>query len=166
VTLTLGIDPGSRRTGWAVIRQEGRQLTAIDSGTIVLRTKADLSLRLGELQERLEELYERAAPEAVAVEDVFSHRNPRSALALGQARGVALASAARRGLPVFSYPPATVKRAVCGHGRAEKQQVGRMVQALLGLRRALGQDEADAMAIAICHSLASRVAAALKEPAR
>ena len=156
MTLTLGIDPGSRRTGWAVISQQGRQLTTVDSGTITLHANQELSERLGQLQDSLESLLDRITPAAVAVEDIFSHRNPRSALALGQARGVALAAAARRGVPVFSYAPATVKQAVCGHGRADKAQIGRMVQALLGLKRDLGQDEADAMAVAICHALASR----------
>lgn len=154
---TLGIDPGSQRTGWAAVSQQGRKLTAVESGTIRVPGSEDLSRRLARLQQELEIVLDRLAPAAVAVEDVFSHRNARSALALGQARGVALAAAARRGVPVFSYPPATVKRAVCGHGRAEKQQTCRMVQAMLGLRRDLQEDEADAMAVAICHTLASRV---------
>jgi crossover junction endodeoxyribonuclease RuvC len=167
VTLTLGIDPGSRRTGWAVISQQGRRLSVVDSGTINLPADHELAERLGQLQQSLEALLERTAPAAVAVEDIFSHRNARSALALGQARGVALAVAASRGVPVFSYPPATVKRAVCGHGRAEKAQVSRMAQALLGLKRDLLEDEADAMAVAICHALASRSrAAGLMEPTR
>lgn len=165
MTVTLGIDPGSRRTGWAVISQEGRRLAALDSGTINLAAGQELSERLGVLQQALEGLLERASPQAVAVEDIFSHRNPRSALALGQARGVALATAARRGVPVFSYPPATVKRAICGHGRAVKDQTCRMVQALLGIKRELLEDEADAMAVAICHALASR-GRARQEPAR
>jgi crossover junction endodeoxyribonuclease RuvC len=162
VTLTLGIDPGSRRTGWAVISQQGRRLSVVDSGTINLPADHELADRLGQLLQTLEALLERTAPAAVAVEDIFSHRNARSALALGQARGVALAAAARRGVPVFSYPPATVKRAVCGHGRAEKAQVGRMAQALLGLKRDLLEDEADAMAVAICHALASRSRAVME----
>ncbi len=154
--LTLGIDPGSRKTGWAAVSQEGRQLSVVESGTIKLPATVSLSERLGTLQARLEELLARVAPSAVAVEDVFSARYPRSALTLGQARGVALAVAARGGVPVFSYPPATVKRAVCGHGRAEKQQIQRMVQVLLSLRREVAEDEADAMAVAVCHSLSAR----------
>lgn len=158
--LILGVDPGSHRTGFAVVRSKGRTLSVVDSGTIVLPSRDDLSRRLATLQERLEEILARHQPEAVAVEDLFTARNARSALALGQARGVILAVAGRHQLPVSAYPPATVKRAVAGHGRAQKGQIQRMVRVLLGLDRLPGADEADAMAIAICHALSSRSKAA------
>lgn len=156
VLTILGIDPGSRVTGWAAVTQAGRQLSRLESGAIRLSPTGDLSQRLAALQLHLEEVLVRCSPSVVAVEDVFAASNARSALALGQARGVALATAGRQKLPVFSYPPATVKRAVCGHGRAEKSQIQRMVQVLLSLPRPAGEDESDAMAIAICHALTSR----------
>jgi crossover junction endodeoxyribonuclease RuvC len=152
----LGIDPGSLKTGWALVGQEGRRLFVVESGTIKLQTEGELSARLARLQEALEEVFGRHLPRMVAVEDIFAARNARSALALGQARGVALAAAGRRGLPVHAYSPATVKRAVCGHGRAEKGQVQRMVQVLLSLSHVPAEDEADAMAVAICHALCYR----------
>jgi crossover junction endodeoxyribonuclease RuvC len=155
----LGIDPGSRRTGWALLAQAGRTLSILESGVIRLAEKDALAVRLGGLLEATESLLETSAPTEVAVEDIFAAKNARSALALGQARGVVLAAAGRRRLPIHAYPPATVKRSVCGHGRAEKEQVQRMVTALLALRAAPLEDEADAMAIAICHALQRRTAA-------
>ena len=152
----LGIDPGSRITGYAGILRQGRQLSVIDSGDIVLKRGAEVSARLGELLVRLGAVMEALQPQVVAVEDIFTHRNPRSALALGQARGVALALAGSRDPPVHAYPPATVKRAVGGHGRADKVQMQRMVQLLLSLTKTPAEDEADAMAVAVCHALGSR----------
>ncbi len=155
----LGIDPGSRRTGWALIAQAGRALSVVESGVIRLGEREELEARLGGLLDALEAVLEAASPSEVAIEDIFAAKNPRSALALGQARGVALAVVGRRRLPVHAYPPATVKRAVCGHGRAEKEQIQRMVTALLALRSPPLEDEADAMAIAICHALVRRAPA-------
>jgi crossover junction endodeoxyribonuclease RuvC len=150
----LGIDPGSQVTGYAALGREGRRLFVVESGRIMLRA-ADLAARLGRLQQEVEQIIERLQPAELAVEDIFTARNARSALALGQARGVVLGVAGRRALSVHAYPPATVKRAVCGHGRADKTQVQRMVQVLLSLAALPAVDEADAMAIAICHALAS-----------
>jgi crossover junction endodeoxyribonuclease RuvC len=152
----LGIDPGSHVTGWAAVGREGRRLSRLASGAIRLPARLELAARLARLQTEIEAVIAAVAPGAVVVEDIFTHRNARSALALGQARGVVLAAAARRELPVFAYPPATVKRAVCGHGRAEKPQVQRMVQVLLTLPAVTPEDESDAMAIAICHALCPR----------
>jgi crossover junction endodeoxyribonuclease RuvC len=157
--LILGVDPGSRITGFALIQQQGRQLTLLDSGSIRLGPEPEISLRLGRLQQRLEQVLQARQPQVVAVEDVFTARNARSALLLGQARGAVLAAVGRREIPVRPYAPAMVKRAVTGHGRATKQQMQRMVQVLLSLPRVPGQDEADAMAVAICHALCSRAPA-------
>jgi crossover junction endodeoxyribonuclease RuvC len=153
--LILGIDPGSQVTGYGAVAREGRSLRRVDSGAIRLASDQDLSARLGELQQRIEAIIDGLEPAEVAVEDIFTSRNPRSALALGQARGVVLAAAGRRALPVHAYPPATVKRAVSGHGRADKKQIQRLVQVLLSLDRAAGQDESDALAIAICHAMST-----------
>jgi len=153
--LILGIDPGSQITGYAAVGREGRRLFVVESGRIMLRDRApDLAGRLGRLQQEVERIIDRLQPAELAVEDIFTARNARSALALGQARGVILGVAGRRALSVHAYPPATVKRAVCGHGRADKTQVQRMVQVLLSLAAPPAVDEADAMAIAICHALA------------
>jgi len=154
--LILGIDPGSRRTGYAAIVPE-RRVRLVESGTITLgRSGAQLSARLGELEQALEQLVARIQPTEVAVEDLFSARNARSALALGQARGVVLAVVGRRQLPVHAYAPATVKQAVTGSGRADKGQVRRTMEFLLSLDALPAPDEADAMAIAVCHALSLR----------
>ncbi|MCC6746444.1 MAG: crossover junction endodeoxyribonuclease RuvC [Deltaproteobacteria bacterium] len=152
----LGIDPGSRITGYAALVHRGRQFSVVESGVIVVHAEENLSERLALLSVRMDEILERVRPEAVAVEDVFFAKNVRSALLLGHARGVVLAAAGRRGLPVHAYPPATVKQAVAGHGRADKGQVQRMVQVLLSLAELPRTDEADAIAVAICHGLCHR----------
>lgn len=164
VSTYLGVDPGSRLTGWAFISQEGRHLAVVDSGVIRLRPTDALWVRLGALQERIEALLCARRPDAVAVEDIFTAKNVKSALSLGHARGVILAAAGRQGLEVFAYPPATVKRAVCGHGRADKTQIQKMVQVLLGTVAVASSDESDAMAIAICHALCRRAVSA-RQPA-
>jgi crossover junction endodeoxyribonuclease RuvC len=158
--LILGVDPGSRVTGYALVQQRGRSLSLVDSGNIRLGSDPEIASRLGRLQQALEQVMDSAEPQVVAVEDVFTARNARSALLLGQARGAVLAAVGRLGIPVRPYAPAMVKRAVAGHGRATKEQMQRMVQVLLSLSRVPGQDEADAMAVAICHALCSRGPAA------
>ena len=150
--MILGIDPGSRLTGYAVLYQAGTRVEVVDSGVIKLGA-ASLSARLALLHRKLDELLCRAGPTEAAVEGVFSARNARSALLLGHARGVALAAIGCRGVMVSEYSPGVVKRAVVGHGRAGKEQIQRMVQMRLSLRRLPQEDEADAMAIAICHGM-------------
>jgi len=154
--IAVGIDPGTRRTGWAIVRRDGGRLARIDSGTIVLDEHAPLAERLVLLERRLDEMLSTSGPDEAAVEDLFISKNAMSALKLGHARGVALLVLARRGLPVSAYPPALVKRSVVGRGRAAKGQVRLVVQAILGMSAAPGEDEADALAIAICHLNASR----------
>lgn len=110
-----------------------------------------MEARLGQVARWLGEVVDELSPDALAVEDVFNHINPRSALALAQARGVVLAVAGLRGLPVFSYAPAVIKKTVTGRGRASKDQVALMVQALVGLRTPPRSDAADALAVAITH---------------
>ena len=152
----MGVDPGSRFTGYAVLRRNGRQLARVTSGRIKLPARSAPEVRFALLLEELDRMIEQNAPTVMAVEDIFTHRNARSALMLGQARGVVLAAAGRRELPVVAYPPATIKKAVAGHGRADKAQIQRMVKALLGLETVPSEDEADALAAAICHALMSR----------
>ncbi len=148
--IVLGIDPGSRRCGFGVVARAGSKLRLIESGVLILPSRLPVPQRLARILEGLGEVIARVGADEVAVESVFSGASPRSALALGQARGVALAAAARAGLPVFEYAPAQVKLAFTGNGRAEKAQMVRMAHALLGAAVCLS-DEADAIALAVCH---------------
>lgn len=151
----LGIDPGSNATGYGVVCVEGSSLRRLGGGTI--RARGDtLGERLANLQRELERAIAELAPEAAALESVFSAKNVRSALVLGHARGVALAACAIAGLATGEYTPSQVKVAVTGYGRAEKLQVMKMVQRLLGLDAPPASDEADALAIAVCHGLSRR----------
>ncbi len=154
---TLGIDPGTAIMGYGVVEETGGRLQAIDFGAL-LTTKAEtLPQRLLRLHRGLQELLERHRPTAVAVETLFFNRNVRTALAVGQARGVALLAAAQAGLPVFEYSPQQVKDAVVGYGGASKDQVQRMVSTLLGLQEVPRPDDAaDALAIAVCHVHSAR----------
>jgi crossover junction endodeoxyribonuclease RuvC len=148
----LGIDPGSRTTGYGVIDADGRTLRCVECGVVQAPAGLPLEKRLAMILKGLLEVVEELAPQVAAVEDIFHAVNARSALALGQARGVALAAVAMTGIVVHAYPPAVVKKAVTGRGRASKEQVGRMVRLLVGLRREPRVDAADALAVAIAHA--------------
>jgi crossover junction endodeoxyribonuclease RuvC len=148
----FGIDPGSRRTGYGCVERIGSRQALVICGSISSPPRATFPDRLNAIREGLAALLAQHRPDCVAVEDIFHARNVRSALKLGEARGVALLAAAEAGVPVVSYPPAVVKRAVVGYGRAEKHQVQRMVTLLLNLDRPpTPYDAADALAIALCH---------------
>ncbi len=153
--IVLGIDPGSRRCGFGVVARRGTRLELVDAGVLV---PGDLpvAVRLAAIQDGLAAVIDRARPEEVSIEQVFSGASARSALVLGQARGVALAAAARAGLPVFEYAPSEVKLAFTGSGRASKDQMLRTARMLLGAASGKA-DEADAIALAVCH-LARRTA--------
>lgn len=146
----LGIDPGTRTCGWGVVEASRPRAKHVAHGAVSL--KGELSGRLARLGSELDSILLEVRPDVVAVEGVFTHRNARSALLLGHARGVALLCAARAGLPVSEYSPATVKRSVAGNGRAEKGQVQMMVAAILGITTLDNSDAADALAIALCHA--------------
>jgi len=148
---TLGIDPGTRRTGYGVVEVRDGTLRHVASGVIAPPSKQELHQRLLIIYQGLEEIIETYHPVAVAVEDIFFARYAQGALKLGHARGVALLAAAIVGLPVYSYAPAQVKRTLSGHGRADKGQVGRLVNMLLHLDAPPQEDQADALAIALCH---------------
>lgn len=147
--IVLGIDPGSRRCGFGVVERAGTRLRVIESG-VLEPGGLPMAERLGRILGGLDAVIARSRPDAVSVEQVFSGASARSALVLGQARGVALAAAARAGLAVFEYAPSAVKLAFTGNGRAGKDQMLRTARMILGIdaRRA---DEADAIAIAVCH---------------
>ena len=129
--IVLGIDPGTASTGFGVIAAEGSTLRAIDHGLISTPARAHPSRRMGEIHSRVAALIEQHAPEAVAMEDLFVGVHPRAVLSVGQARGAVLAACGQAGLDAAAYPPAEVKAAVCGYGRADKLQVQRMVGAML-----------------------------------
>ena len=146
----LGIDPGSRVTGYGVIDENGGLITYVASGCI--RTGGDdFNSRLAEIYHGIESLIDDFSPSEVAIEDVFVARNPQSALKLGQARGAAVAAVVGREMPVAEYAARRVKQAVVGTGRATKGQVQQMVKTALALSASPSADAADALAIALCH---------------
>lgn len=149
--IILGVDPGSRITGYGIIRVEGRHTEYIDSGCIRVGEKP-MAERLRVIFQSLVTLIEEFRPEEFAIEQVFMARNPDSALKLGQARGAAIVAAATNGLEVHEYSARQVKQAVVGSGSAVKAQVQHMVQILLSLSRKPQEDAADALAIALCHA--------------
>jgi crossover junction endodeoxyribonuclease RuvC len=152
----LGIDPGSRRTGFGLIESRGNQLVALAHGCLNVASAAPTA-RLRLIFEGLQQLLAEHMPAEVAVERVFVNRNVDSALKLGQARGAALC-AIPAGVPVFEYAPRAIKLAVVGSGSAEKFQVAHMIRTLLGLSERPGADAADALAVAICHAHARSLA--------
>ncbi|MGQ0587892.1 MAG: crossover junction endodeoxyribonuclease RuvC [Gammaproteobacteria bacterium] len=147
----LGIDPGSRVTGYGLIEVQGSRQRCLAQGVIKLPEKA-LEQRLLLLLTRLRELIAEHRPDEAAMEQVFVRRNVASALVLGQARGAALCAVAEAGLPLHEYAPASIKLAIAGSGRAEKPQIQRMVKVLLNLSAAPAEDAADALACALCHA--------------
>ncbi|HWI21425.1 MAG TPA: crossover junction endodeoxyribonuclease RuvC [Baekduia sp.] len=160
--IVLGIDPGLANTGFGVITRRAGRYVALDGGVIETAARLTPEQRLAELHDRLDEVFERHDIGAVALEDLFFGQNASSALAVGQARGVVLLAAGRRGIPCGSYTPQQVKQAVCGTGRAPKDQVATMVKALLGLPDDSLPDHAtDALAVGVCHANHAPLATAL-----
>lgn len=150
MTLILGLDPGLARTGWGLVSAEGNRLTHVAHGAIDTRAADPLAKRLGKLHAGLSALLSAHAPDEAAVEEVFVNRNAQSTLKLGQARGVVLLAVAH--LPVAEHATRLVKKAIVGTGAADKAQVMAMVARLLPGCGPLGEDEADALAIAIAHA--------------
>jgi crossover junction endodeoxyribonuclease RuvC len=148
----IGIDPGLRRCGWGVIESEGNRLRFVACGTVTPVVNANLADRLAELYASLKALIELHRPDEAAVEETFVNAGPRSALQLGQARGVALMTPASMGLVVGEYAANLVKKSIVGTGHAEKTQIQLMVKTLLPAADFKGADAADALAIAICHA--------------
>jgi crossover junction endodeoxyribonuclease RuvC len=169
--LVLGIDPGTASTGYGFVSADGSRLRAGECGVIATRPEVAAELRLAEIHARVGELLDRLRPDALAIEELYFGANVQTAFAVGQARGVILLAAGQRRLPTRSYTPQQVKGAVCGSGRAPKDQVGRMVARLLGLEAVPTPDHvADALAVAVCElngaPLARTVAAATSPAAR
>ncbi len=151
VVRLLGIDPGSRITGYGVVDMDGPRSRHVASGCIRTASDRPLPERLKTIFEGVSEVIRQYQPMEVAAEQVFMHRNPDSALKLGQARGAALCAVVMAGLPVSEYAPRAIKQAVVGGGAADKNQVQRMVALLLNLPESPQADAADALAVAICH---------------
>ena len=150
--IIIGLDPGLACTGWGLIAAEGNRLSHVANGQVRTDPKQALAVRLVRLEEALGEVIQAHVPTEAAVEEVFLNENPQSTLKLGQARGVILFAAARRGLPVAEYAARLVKKALVGTGAAEKVQVHAMVQRLLPAAKIAGADAADALAVAITHA--------------
>jgi len=149
--IIIGIDPGSRLTGFGVIRNLSNKMEYIDSGYI--RVKGDsLPQKLGYIFSELSIVIAEHQPQQMGIENVFMHKNADSALKLGQARGAAICAAYQAGVEVAEYAPREIKLTIVGKGSAQKEQVQHMVTRLLSLQQQLQADEADALAIAICHA--------------
>jgi crossover junction endodeoxyribonuclease RuvC len=148
----LGIDPGSRITGYGIITKEGNRLIHLDNGAIFTDKAKDFPSRLERIYRGLSEIIETYRPDAVAVENIFFSNNVQSALKLGQARGAAIVAGVNAGLPVFEYTALQVKQAVVGNGKAAKEQVQKMIKVLLNLPEIAQEDASDALAVAVCHA--------------
>ena len=160
--IALGIDPGLASTGYGVVERRGSRLLALAAGVIVTAAGLAIEQRLADIHATVDALLEEHRPDALALEELYFGQNVRTAFAVGQARGVVLLAAGQRGLPCSGYTPQQVKGAVCGNGRAHKDQVARMVTALLGLAEEPRPDHAaDALAVAICHANCAPLARAL-----
>jgi len=151
-TRIIGIDPGLRRCGWGVIQAEGNRLGFVAAGVVTPPVAGALAERLVYLHAALNEIIRRYEPDEAAVEETFVNQGPRSALLLGQARGVALMTPALLGLPVAEYAANLIKKSVVGTGHADKNQIQLMVKTLLPQADFTSADAADALAIAICHA--------------
>jgi len=147
----LGIDPGTASTGYGLIDTQD-QLRVVEYGCIRTSSSQEMVDRLKIIYKKVKEIVQRFYPEEIAIEQVFFNRNTRTALSVGQARGVIMLAASCKGAKIFSYTPLEVKQAVTGYGKAKKRQVQRMVKKLLNLPQVpTSNDAADAMAIAVCH---------------
>lgn len=151
VVRILGIDPGSRVTGYGVIELRGNHVVYVDSGCIRVHDEA-MPLRLKMIFQAVRDLIEGYSPKEFAIEEIFVHKNPNSALKLGQARGVAICAAVMSELPVSEYAARKIKQSVVGKGSAEKVQVQHMVKILLNLRGRVQSDAGDALAVALTHA--------------
>jgi crossover junction endodeoxyribonuclease RuvC len=153
MVIVLGIDPGTANTGYGVVLSTPGRMAALDGGVIGTDGSEPLERRLVRIHARVCDLIAEHAPQAIAIEDLFFGQNARTAFSVGQARGAVMLTAGMHGIPAYSYTPQAVKQAVCGSGRAEKDQVQRMVATLLALPGPPEPDHAaDALAVAICHA--------------
>ena len=148
----LGIDTSLRSTGFGVIAAEGSRLTCLDCGNIPNRPALPLTACLKAIHAKVAELIATHRPDVMAIESVIYGKNAGTMLVLGEARGAVLTAAANAGVPVYEYEPRRMKKAICGNGLAEKEQIQRMVKTLLNLAELPQNDAADALGLAICHA--------------
>jgi crossover junction endodeoxyribonuclease RuvC len=154
--VVLGIDPGLARMGYGIVVQRGNRMSAADYGTLTTEAHTPPEKRLAVLFGKLKQVLKETKPDVVAMEELFFSRNVKTAIAVGQARGVALLACGLEGVPVYEYRPVEIKQAVTGHGGADKEQVQKMVKLLLGLAEVPKPDDtADALAVAITHAQCS-----------
>jgi crossover junction endodeoxyribonuclease RuvC len=162
--IVLGIDPGLANTGYGVVARRGGRLVALDGGVIQTSAGIPQERRLADIHAAVERLLDEHAPDALALEQLYFGQNVRTAFAVGQARGAVMLAAGQRGVPCASYTPQQVKGAVCGSGRAQKDQVARMVKVLLALEEEPRPDHAsDALAVAVCHANSAPLMSALAQ---
>jgi crossover junction endodeoxyribonuclease RuvC len=155
----LGLDPGSRKTGYGLVEKRGNRFSCGAHGTIAPKARLDLPHRLHEIASRAGALMESERPDVVVIEEAFFHESARSALVLGHVRGALLVAAVQRGIAVAEYSPREIKMSVTGTGAAAKDQVAFMVRRLLALRGSLSTDASDALAAALCHLQRARLSA-------
>ncbi len=151
----IGIDPGSRYTGYGIVEKKGQNLTHLASGRINATSGDSFAHRLEIIYDGLDKILDEWPADVAAVETIFTAYNAKSTIKLGQARGVALLALRHVELPIYEYAPTLVKKNVTGHGRAKKHQVVKMIQMRLDLKVNLSEDAADALAVALCHSQAA-----------
>lgn len=164
-TTIIGVDPGTRITGYGIIVIEGNRQRTLDYGCIKTSSKHKLTERYRIIYDSLNELLERYEPDYLSVETQYIKHNPQSAIKLGMARGIILLAATKRNIPSFEYAPSRAKSAVVGTGRASKEQVVSMIQKLLNLSSSkIPEDAADALALAICHAQALNFKERLAHP--
>jgi len=162
----IGIDPGLRRTGWGIVEADGVRLAYVASGLVTSDAEGDLAYRLRQLYEGLVGIIASFKPQEAAIEETFVNKDARATLKLGQARGMALLAPALAGIAVAEYPPNVVKKTVTGTGHGDKHQIAAMVGFLLPKATFDSADEADALAIAICHASHRQTALAIARGAR
>lgn len=155
--LVLGVDPGSRVTGYGLVEKEGRQLLCLHAGTVITSQHLPFHERIHEIYRAMIGIMERYGPGEMSVEDIFFHKNLQSSLKIGHARGAVLIAAVECGIRIFEYSPLEIKKAVVGYGRATKEQVRAMIQVMLKLKKPPPLDASDALAAAVCHLNWSRV---------
>lgn len=153
--IILGIDPGSRKTGYGIVNAVGNRVTHVENGTLYIEDEPTFAARLVALHRGLTGIIQTFRVESVAIENIFYHKNPRSVQKLGEARGVAILSGACTGLPVHEYSALQVKQAVTGYGKAAKEQMQAMVRKLLNLPDLAEENASDALGVALCHAFNS-----------
>lgn len=155
--IILGVDPGTATTGYGVVKKEGSKFTLVDFGVILTPAKTELHHRLDTIFDELTEIIKKHQPDEVVVEELFFATNAKTAISVGQARGVILLAAKKQNVPIAEYTPLEVKMAITGYGKADKKQIQQMVKAILALKEIPKPDDAaDALAIAICHGQTRR----------